>query len=158
MGLVLDKIVAVAMNNVVLIADKSRTQYVKKVVEALQRQGAVQAETFPKDHRLWGWHENLLIGEWFQVKRITVLPGASLSLQSHFHRSEHWNIVEGTAKVTLDSETSVLTENHSIYIPVGTQHRIENPGHIPMVFVEVQTGPYVGEDDIIRYEDRYAPA
>jgi mannose-1-phosphate guanylyltransferase/mannose-6-phosphate isomerase len=157
-GLGLDNVVAVAMNDAVLIADKSRTQDVKKVVEALQRKGAVQAETFPKDHRPWGWHESLLIGGRFQVKRITVLPGASLSLQSHFHRSEHWIIVEGTAKVTLDGDISVLTENESIYIPVGAQHRIENPGRIPMVFIEVQTGPYVGEDDIIRYEDRYARA
>ena len=87
---------------------------------------------------------------------ITVLPGASLSLQSHFHRSEHWIIVEGTAQVTLDGDVSVMTENESIYIPVGAKHRIENPGRIPMVFIEVQTGPYVGEDDIIRHEDRYA--
>lgn len=157
-GLGLNNIVAVAMNDAVLIADKSRTQDVKKVVEALQRKGAVQAETFPKDHRPWGWHESLLIGGRFQVKRITVLPGASLSLQSHFHRSEHWIIVEGTARVTLDGDISVLTENQSIYIPVGAQHRIENPGRIPVVFIEVQTGPYVGEDDIIRYEDRYARA
>jgi len=157
-GLGLDNIVAVAMNDAVLIANKSHTQDVKKVVEALQRKGAVQAETFPKDHRPWGWHESLLIAGRFQVKRITMLPGASLSLQSHFHRSEHWIIVEGTARVTLDGNTSVLTENQSIYIPVGSQHRIENPGRILMVFIEVQTGPYVGEDDIIRYEDRYARA
>lgn len=157
-GLGLNNIVAVAMNDAVLIADKSRTQDVKKVVEALQRKGAVQAETFPKDHRPWGWHESLLIGGRFQVKRITVLPGASLSLQSHFHRSEHWIIVEGTARVTLDGNISVLTENQSIYVPVGAQHRIENPGRISVVFIEVQTGPYVGEDDIIRYEDQYARA
>lgn len=155
-GLGLDNIVAVAMNDAVLIADKSRTQDVKKVVEALQRKGAVQAETFPKDHRPWGWYESLLVGGRFQVKRITVLPGASLSLQSHFHRSEHWIIVEGTAKVTLDDDVSLLTENQSVYIPVGARHRIENPGRIPMVFIEVQTGSYVGEDDIVRYEDRYA--
>jgi mannose-1-phosphate guanylyltransferase / mannose-6-phosphate isomerase len=157
-GLGLDNIVAIAMNDAVLIADKSRTQDVKKVVEALQQKGALQAETFPKDHRPWGWHESLVIGGRFQVKQITVLPGASLSLQSHFHRSEHWIIVEGTAKVTLGSDVSVLTENQSIYIPVGAQHRIENPGRIPMIFIEVQTGPYVGEDDIVRYEDRYARA
>ena len=155
-GLGLDNVVAVAMNDAVLIADKSRTQDVKKVVEALQRKGAAQAENFPKDHRPWGWYESLLIGGRFQVKRITVLPGASLSLQSHFHRSEHWIVVEGTAKVTLDDDTALLTENQSIYIPVGSRHRIENPGRIPMVFIEVQTGPYVGEDDIVRYEDRYA--
>ena len=155
-GLGLDNVVAVAMNDAVLIADKSRTQDVKKVVEALQRKGSTQAETFPKDHRPWGWFESLLLGGRFQVKRITILPGQSLSLQSHFHRSEHWIVVEGTARVTLDGEISLLTENQSIYIPVGAQHRIENPGRIPTVFIEVQTGSYVGEDDIVRYEDRYA--
>lgn len=155
-GLGLDNIVAIAMNDAVLIADKSRTQDVKNVVEALQRKGAGQAETFPKDHRPWGWYESLLVGGRFQVKRITVLPGASLSLQSHFHRSEHWIVVEGTAKVMLDEEVALLTENQSIYIPVGARHRIENPGRIPMVFIEVQTGSYVGEDDIVRHEDRYA--
>ena len=153
-GLGLDNIVAVAMNDAVLIADKTRTQDVKLAVEALQRKGARQAESFPKDHRPWGWYESLVVGGRFQVKRITVLPEASLSLQSHFHRSEHWIVVEGTAKVTLDEEVTLLTENQSIYIPVGAQHRIENPGRIPMVFIEVQTGPYVGEDDIVRYEDR----
>ncbi|HKY82704.1 MAG TPA: mannose-1-phosphate guanylyltransferase/mannose-6-phosphate isomerase [Sphingobium sp.] len=155
-GLGLDNIVAIAMNDAVLIADKSRTQDVKLAVEALQRKGAPQAESFPKDHRPWGWYESILVGGRFQVKRITVLAGASLSLQSHFHRSEHWIVVEGTAKVTLDEEVTLLTENQSIYIPVGAKHRIENPGRIPMVFIEVQTGPYVGEDDIVRYEDRYA--
>lgn len=155
-GLGLDNIVAVAMNDAVLIADKSRSQDVKLAVESLKKKGAAQAESFPKDHRPWGWYESLVVGQRFQVKRITVLPGASLSLQSHVHRSEHWIIVEGTAKVTLDDQVTLLTENQSVYIPVGSMHRIENPGRIPMVFIEVQTGPYVGEDDIIRYEDRYA--
>ena len=155
-GLGLDNIVAVAMNDAVLIADKSRTQDVKLVVEALQRKGASQAEAFPKDHRPWGWYESLVVGSRFQVKRITVLPGASLSLQSHFHRSEHWIVVEGTAKVTVGEEVQLLSENQSVYVPVGAVHRIENPGRIPMVFIEVQTGSYVGEDDIVRYEDRYA--
>ena len=155
-GLGLDNIVAVAMNDAVLIADKSRTQDVKLVVEALQRKGAPQAEAFPKDHRPWGWYESLVVGSRFQVKRITVLPGASLSLQSHFHRSEHWIIVEGTAKVTVGEDAQLLSENQSVYVPVGAVHRIENPGRIPMVFIEVQTGSYVGEDDIVRYEDRYA--
>jgi mannose-1-phosphate guanylyltransferase / mannose-6-phosphate isomerase len=155
-GLGLNNIVAVAMNDAVLIADKSRTQDVKLVVEALQRKGASQAEAFPKDHRPWGWYESLVVGSRFQVKRITVLPGASLSLQSHFHRSEHWIVVEGTAKVTVGEEVQLLSENQSVYVPVGAVHRIENPGRIPMVFIEVQTGSYVGEDDIVRYEDRYA--
>lgn len=155
-GLGLDNIIAVAMSDAVLIADKSRSQDVRLAVDALKRKGSAQAENFPKDHRPWGWYESLLVGGRFQVKRITVLPGASLSLQSHFHRSEHWIVVEGTAKVTVDEEVSLLSENQSVYIPVGTRHRIENPGRIPLVFIEVQTGSYVGEDDIVRHEDRYA--
>ena len=125
-------------------------------VEALQARGAAQATTFPKDHRPWGWFESLVTGPRFQVKRILVHPGASLSLQSHFHRSEHWIVVEGTARVTRDDETRLVTENESIYLPLGCRHRMENPGKVPMVLIEVQTGTYVGEDDIIRYEDVYA--
>jgi len=127
-----------------------------KAVEALQARGAAQATTFPKDHRPWGWFESLVTGPRFQVKRILVHPGASLSLQSHFHRSEHWIVVEGTARVTRDDETRLVTENESIYLPLGCRHRMENPGKVPMVLIEVQTGTYVGEDDIIRYEDVYA--
>ncbi|MGE4429426.1 MAG: mannose-1-phosphate guanylyltransferase/mannose-6-phosphate isomerase [Sphingobium sp.] len=155
-GLGLDDIVAVAMNDAVLVADKRRAQDVKHVVDMLKAKQVSQATHFPKDHRPWGWYESLLVGNRFQVKRITVLPGASLSLQSHFHRSEHWIVVEGTARVTVDETVSVLSENQSVYIPLGAVHRIENPGRIPMVFIEVQTGAYVGEDDIIRYEDKYA--
>ena len=155
-GVGLDNIIAVAMNDAVLIADKSRSQDVRLAVDALKRKGATQAENFPKDHRPWGWYESLLVGGRFQVKRITVLPGESLSLQSHFHRSEHWIVVEGTAKVTIDEEVRLLAENQSVYIPVGARHRMENPGRIALVFIEVQTGSYVGEDDIVRYEDRYA--
>ncbi|HKT77598.1 MAG TPA: mannose-1-phosphate guanylyltransferase/mannose-6-phosphate isomerase [Sphingobium sp.] len=155
-GLGLDNVIAIAMNDAVLIADKSRSQDVRLAVDALKRKGAPQAENFPKDHRPWGWFESLLVGGRFHVKRITVLPGASLSLQSHFHRSEHWIVVEGTAKVTVDEEIRLLSENQSVYIPVGTKHRMENPGRIPLVFIEVQTGSYVGEDDIVRHEDRYA--
>lgn len=155
-GLGLSNIVAIAMNDAVLIADKSRTQDVKDVVDLLKQKQVPQATHFPKDHRPWGWYESLLVGSRFQVKRITVLPGASLSLQSHFHRSEHWIVVEGTARVKVDQEVKILTENQSVYIPLGAVHRIENPGKIPMVFIEVQTGGYVGEDDIVRYEDKYA--
>jgi len=155
-GLGLDNIVAVAMNDAVLIADKSRGQDVKLAVDALKKKNVQQAAAFPRDHRPWGWYESLSVGPRFQVKHITVLPGASLSLQSHFHRSEHWIVVEGTAKVTVDDKVSILSENQSAYIPLGAVHRMENPGKIPMVFIEVQTGPYVGEDDIVRYEDRYA--
>ncbi|UZW54143.1 mannose-1-phosphate guanylyltransferase/mannose-6-phosphate isomerase [Sphingobium sp. JS3065] len=155
-GIGLNNIIAVAMSDAVLIADKSRSQDVKLAVEALKKKGAVQAEAFPKDHRPWGWWERLVMGERFQVKRISVLPGQSLSLQSHFHRSEHWIVVEGTARVTVGEEVTLLTENQSIYVPAGAKHRLENPGKIPVEFIEVQTGTYLGEDDIIRYEDRYA--
>ncbi|AEG49370.1 mannose-1-phosphate guanylyltransferase/mannose-6-phosphate isomerase [Sphingobium chlorophenolicum L-1] len=155
-GIGLNNIIAVAMNDAVLIADKSRSQDVKLAVEALKEKGAAQAESFPKEHRPWGWYEGLLVGERFQVKRIVVQPGQSLSLQSHFHRSEHWIVVEGTAKVTIGDGVTLLTENQSIYVPAGEKHRMENPGKIPVVFIEVQTGTYLGEDDIVRYEDRYA--
>ena len=155
-GIGLEGIIAVAMNDAVLVADKSRAQDVKLAVAALKEKGAAQATAFPKDHRPWGWFESLVIGSRFQVKRIHVHPGAALSLQSHFHRSEHWIVVEGTARVTVDDDVHLLTENQSVYLPLGCVHRMENPGKVPMVLIEVQTGSYVGEDDIIRYEDIYA--
>ncbi|NIZ10947.1 mannose-1-phosphate guanylyltransferase/mannose-6-phosphate isomerase, partial [Pseudooceanicola sp. HF7] len=155
-GIGLDNIMAIAMNDAVLVADMSKAQDVKKAVTALKAKGAPQATHFPKDHRPWGWFESLVVGSRFQVKRILVHPGASLSLQSHFHRSEHWIVVEGTAKVTVDDNVQLVTENQSVYIPLGAVHRMENPGKVPMVLIEVQTGAYVGEDDIVRYEDVYA--
>ncbi len=155
-GIGLENIIAVAMNDAVLVADSSRAQDVKKAVTALKEKGASQATAFPKDHRPWGWFESLVIGDRFQVKRIHVHPGASLSLQSHVHRSEHWIVVEGTAHVTIDDQQQLVTENESVYIPVGAVHRMENPGKVPMVLIEVQTGTYLGEDDIVRYEDIYA--
>lgn len=155
-GIGLDNIIAVAMPDAVLVADKSRAQDVKKAVAALKEKSALQATTFPKDHRPWGWFESLVIGQRFQVKRIHVHPGAALSLQSHHHRSEHWIVVEGTAKVTINDEVKLVSENQSVYIPLGARHRMENPGKVPMVLIEVQTGSYLGEDDIIRYEDVYA--
>lgn len=155
-GIGLNNIVAVAMPDAVLIADASRAQDVKLAVNALKEKNSKQAESFPKDHRPWGWFESLVIGERFQVKRIVVHPGAALSLQSHHHRSEHWIVVEGTAKVTIDEDVKLVSENQSVYIPLGAVHRMENPGKLPMVLIEVQTGSYLGEDDIIRYEDVYA--
>lgn len=155
-GIGLDNIVAVAMPDAVLVADKSRAQDVKLAVSALKAKSANQATMFPKDHRPWGWFESLVIGGRFQVKRILVHPGAALSLQSHHHRSEHWIVVEGTAKVTIDDDVKLVTENQSVYIPLGAVHRMENPGKVPMVLIEVQTGSYLGEDDIIRYEDVYS--
>ena len=155
-GIGLDNIVAVAMPDAVLITTKDRAQDVKLAVMQLKAQKAPQAETFPRDHRPWGWYESLALGERFQVKRIVVLPGAALSLQSHRHRAEHWIVVEGTAKVTIDADVRLISENQSVYIPLGAVHRLENPGKVNMVLIEVQTGTYLGEDDIIRYEDIYA--
>ena len=155
-GIGLKNIIAVATPDAVLIADSSRAQDVKLAVNALKAKAAKQAESFPKDHRPWGWFESLVVGDRFQVKRIVVHPGASLSLQSHHHRSEHWIVVQGTAKVTVDETVKLVTENQSVYIPLGAIHRMENPGKVPMVLIEVQTGSYLGEDDIIRYEDVYA--
>lgn len=155
-GIGLKDILVVATGDAVLVADRSRAQDVKKAVEALKARGAKQAETFPVDHRPWGWFETLVLSERFQVKRIVVHPGAALSLQSHVHRSEHWIVVEGTARVTIDDTQRLVTENQSVYIPLGAVHRMENPGKVPMVLIEVQTGIYLGEDDIVRYEDVYA--
>jgi mannose-1-phosphate guanylyltransferase/mannose-6-phosphate isomerase len=157
-GIGLDNIIAVAMPDAVLVASKDRVQDVKLVVERLKAQHVPQAEMLSRDYRPWGWYENLVVGPRFQVKRIVVKPGASLSLQSHHHRAEHWVTVEGTAKVTVGSTVKLVTENESVYIPLGTVHRLENPGKVPLTLVEVQTGSYLGEDDIIRYEDVYARA
>lgn len=155
-GIGLQDIVAIATVDAVLVAHKSEAQRVKDAVSALKAKGCTQATTFPTDHRPWGWFESLVIGNRFQVKRIHVHPGAALSLQSHHHRSEHWIVVEGTARITIDDEVKLVTENQSVYIPLGAVHRMENPGKVPMVLIEVQTGSYLGEDDIIRYEDVYA--
>lgn len=155
-GIGLKNVMAIAMNDAVLVADMSRAQDVKKAVDALKAKGAAQATRFPKDHRPWGWFESLVVGDRFQVKRIYVHPGASLSLQSHYHRAEHWIVVCGTAEVTIDDQVQLVTENQSVYIPLGAVHRMKNPGQVPMVLIEVQTGAYLGEDDIIRYEDVYS--
>ena len=155
-GIGLSDIIAVAMPDAVLVAHKDRAQDVKRAVTALKAQGAKQAETLPRDYRPWGWFEGIALGERFQVKRIHVHPGAALSLQSHHHRSEHWIVVAGTAKVTIDDKVQLVTENQSVYIPLGAVHRMENPGKVPMILIEVQTGTYLGEDDITRYEDIYS--
>ena len=157
-GIGLENIVAVAMQDAVLVADTRQSQRVKEAVAALKLENAGQAEDFPRFHRPWGWYETLSLGRRFQVKRIMVYPGGQLSLQSHVHRSEHWVVVEGTAKVTVGDEVKLLSENQSVYIPLGAVHRMENPGKVPMYLIEVQSGPYLGEDDIIRYEDVYARA
>jgi mannose-1-phosphate guanylyltransferase / mannose-6-phosphate isomerase len=152
----LEDIIAVAMPDAVLVAHKDRAQDVKIAVAKLKAKGATQAETLARDYRPWGWYESIALGPRFQVKRIVVNPGAALSLQSHNHRSEHWIVVEGTAKVTIDDDVKTVTENQSVYIPLGAVHRMENLGKLPLTLIEVQTGSYFGEDDIIRYEDVYA--
>ena len=155
-GIGLHDVIAVAMPDAVLVAQKDRAQDVKQAVATLKTQGAKQAETLPRDYRPWGWFESLAVAGRFQVKRIHVHPGAALSLQSHHHRSEHWIVVAGTAKVTVNDEVKLVSENQSVYIPLGAVHRMENPGKVPMVLIEVQTGSYLGEDDIVRYDDIYA--
>lgn len=155
-GLGLKNTIVVAMPDAVLVAHKERAQDVKRAITALKSERVKQAEMFPKDHRPWGWFETLVIRGRFQVKRIFVKPGAALSLQSHHHRSEHWIVVEGTAQITVDEKIELITEGQSVYVPLGSVHRMENPGKVPMVLIEVQTGAYLGEDDIIRYEDIYS--
>ncbi|MFG6081490.1 mannose-1-phosphate guanylyltransferase/mannose-6-phosphate isomerase [Paracoccus litorisediminis] len=155
-GIGLKDVMVVTTNDAVLVAGMDRAQEVRKAVSALKSKGARQAETFLRDHRPWGWFETLALADRFQVKRIVVNPGAALSLQSHFHRSEHWIVVSGTARVTVNEVVTLVTENQSIYVPLGAVHRMENPGKVPMVLIEVQTGVYLGEDDIVRYEDVYS--
>ena len=154
-GLGLTGIVAVATSDAVLICPKDRAQDVKRAVTELSAAGARQAHEYPRFHRPWGWYERLCLGDRFQVKRIMVKPGGVLSLQSHLHRSEHWVVVQGTAEVTIDDEVKLVSENESVYIPLGTKHRMANHGKVPMYLIEVQTGAYLGEDDIIRHEDVY---
>lgn len=154
-GLGLKDTVAVAMRDAVLVADKSKAQEVKGVVEMLRKADKAQADDYPRFHRPWGWYETLCLDTRFQVKRIMVKPGGVLSLQSHRHRSEHWIVVAGTAEVTIGEDVQLVTENQGVYIPLGAKHRMANPGKVPMYLIEVQTGAYLGEDDIIRYEDIY---
>ena len=154
-GIGLNDIMAIAMPDAVLVAAKDRAQDVKKAVELLKAKDIAQAEMFPKDYRPWGWFESLVLGDFFQVKRIFVKPGASLSLQSHKYRSEHWIVVEGTAQVTIDDNIKSVSEGQSVYVPLGSKHRLANQTKIPMVLIEVQIGKYLGEDDIVRYDDVY---
>ncbi|MES0863353.1 mannose-1-phosphate guanylyltransferase/mannose-6-phosphate isomerase [Ruegeria sp. SCPT10] len=154
-GLGLKDIVAVATDDGILVADMSHSAEVGKVVDALRNEGSDQAEMFRRCHRPWGYYETLSLGLRFQVKRIMVLPGAKLSLQSHMHRAEHWVVVSGSASVTVGDKVSLLSENESTYIPLGAVHRLENPGKLPLHLIEVQSGCYLGEDDIVRYEDIY---
>lgn len=155
-GIGLNNISAIAMGDAVLVTDMNKSENVRAAVAKLKSEKVKQAEQFPKDHRPWGHFETLSLGARFQVKQIVVHPGAALSLQSHVHRSEHWIVVAGSATVTIDEELKLVSENQSVYIPLGAIHRLENPGKVPLHLIEVQTGAYLGEDDIVRYEDIYA--
>ena len=155
-GLGLSDIIAVAMQDAVLVAHMDEAQHVKKIVSTLKQNNISQSEILPKDHRPWGWFETLVIDGGYQVKRICVNPGGKLSLQSHKYRSEHWIVVEGSARVTVDDNVELISEGQSVYVPQGAIHRMENIEDSPVMLVEIQTGSYLGEDDIIRYEDVYA--
>jgi mannose-1-phosphate guanylyltransferase/mannose-6-phosphate isomerase len=139
----------------VLVASVDKVEQVKDVVATLKKNGQIQAITHRKVSRPWGWYDSIDMGDRFQVKRINVKPGASLSLQMHNHRAEHWIVVKGTAKVTNGDQVFLLEENQSTYIPIGTKHRLENPGKTNLEMIEVQSGSYLGEDDIVRFEDTY---
>lgn len=149
------ELVIVETADAVLVAHQSRAQDVKRVVEHLKQSGRTEHEFHTRVFRPWGWYEGVDEGERFQVKRIAVKPGASLSLQMHHHRAEHWIVVRGTARVTRGDEMFLVSENESTFIPLGIRHRLENPGRVPLEMIEVQSGSYLGEDDIVRFEDSY---
>ncbi|WP_293994918.1 mannose-1-phosphate guanylyltransferase/mannose-6-phosphate isomerase [Sphaerotilus sp.] len=151
----LDDVVVIETADAVMVADRSRSQDVKKIVAQLHQAGRTEHNLHRKVHRPWGWYDSIDNGPRFQVKRIMVKPGASLSLQMHHHRAEHWIVVTGTAEITNGDKVLMLTENQSTYIPLGQVHRLANPGRVPLEIIEVQSGSYLGEDDIVRYEDTY---
>jgi|Laugresbdmm110sd_1035091.scaffolds.fasta_scaffold12030_4 mannose-1-phosphate guanylyltransferase/mannose-6-phosphate isomerase len=148
-------LVVIETPDAVMVADKTRSQDVKHIVAALKKNGREEHSLHRKVHRPWGWYDSIDEAERFKVKRIMVKPGASLSLQKHHHRAEHWIVVKGTAEITNGDKVMLLTENQSTYIPLGEVHRLANPGSIPLEIIEVQTGSYLGEDDIVRFEDTY---
>ncbi len=151
----LDNVVVVETPDAVLVVDRARSQDVKAIVSQLHSAGRSEQTLHRQVHRPWGWYDSIDAGPRFQVKRIMVKPGASLSLQMHHHRAEHWIVVSGTAEVTNGDKVILLTENQSTYIPLGTTHRLANPGKVPLEIIEVQSGSYLGEDDIVRFEDTY---
>ena len=151
----LDNVVVVETPDAVLVADRSKSQDVKKIVAKLESASRTEGTLHRRVHRPWGWYDSIDMGPRFQVKRIMVKPKASLSLQMHHHRAEHWIVVSGTAEVTVGDKVVLLSENQSTYIPLGTVHRLINPGAIPLEIIEVQSGSYLGEDDIVRFQDNY---
>ena len=151
----MENAIVVAMEDAVLVASKDHGEAIKKVVNHLKSNGHSQALQHNRVYRPWGWYQGLSRGDRYQVKCIMVKPKATLSLQSHHHRSEHWVVVTGTVEVTRGDEVTLLSENQSTYIPIGQKHRLANPGKIPAFLIEVQSGPYLDEDDITRYADVY---
>lgn len=151
----LENTVVVETKDAVFVAPKDKVQDVKKLVQDLKKADRTEYQYHREVYRPWGKYDGVDAGERYQVKRITVNPGAKLSVQKHHHRAEHWVVVKGTAKVTKGSETLTLSENESVYIPLGEVHALENPGHIPLELIEIQSGSYLGEDDIVRFEDKY---
>jgi mannose-1-phosphate guanylyltransferase / mannose-6-phosphate isomerase len=151
----LDNVVVVETADAVLVADKQNAQQIKTVVSRIRAENGHEADHHRKVHRPWGYYDSIDSGDRFQVKRIVVKPGESLSLQMHHHRAEHWVVVRGTAEVTCGENTFLLSENQSTYIPLGTVHRLRNPGKTQLEIIEVQSGAYLGEDDIVRFEDNY---
>ncbi|HVZ06687.1 mannose-1-phosphate guanylyltransferase/mannose-6-phosphate isomerase [Rhodopila sp.] len=151
----LKEAVVVVTKDAVLAMDRAHAQDVKKIVDRLKAAKRPEAVSHNRAYRPWGYYEVLIEGDRFQVKRLVVIPGRQLSLQSHFHRAEHWVVVNGTARVTRDDETLIVRENESVYLPLGCVHRVENPGRIPLTIIEVQSGAYLGEDDIVRLQDTY---
>jgi mannose-1-phosphate guanylyltransferase / mannose-6-phosphate isomerase len=151
----LKNLALIVTDDAVLAMDRTRSQEVKTIVGRLKKAGRSEATTHNRVHRPWGFYETLIMGERFQVKRIVVTPGQKLSLQKHFHRAEHWVVVAGSALVTRDADEVLVRENESLYLPLGCVHRLENPGRIPLTLIEVQSGGYLGEDDIVRIEDTY---
>jgi mannose-1-phosphate guanylyltransferase/mannose-6-phosphate isomerase len=157
-GLGVENLVVVETDDVVLVAHRERAQDVKTIVSQLEGEGAPESKAHRRIYRPWGYYDGIVDGDRWQVKKIQVKPGASLSLQMHHHRAEHWVVVKGTALVEKDGRQELLAENQSTYIPLGSRHRLINPGKIPVELIEVQSGPYLGEDDIVRFDDRYGRA
>ena len=151
----LENVIVIATDDAVLVANRNNAQDVKQLVEQLKAQGRNEHSLHTTVHRPWGCYHGIDLGERYQVKRITVQPGEKLSLQMHYHRAEHWIVVSGTARVTIGEKATLLRENESTYIPMGETHRLENPGKVPLHLIEVQSGSYLGEDDIVRFEDGY---
>jgi mannose-1-phosphate guanylyltransferase/mannose-6-phosphate isomerase len=151
----IDNLIVVDTPDAVLVAHRDELHRVRDVVAQLKSAGRPECSAHRKIFRPWGCYDSVDAGARFQVKRIVVNPGATLSLQMHHHRAEHWIVVTGTARVTRGDETFLLSENESTYIPLGVRHRLENPGRVPLELIEVQSGAYLGEDDIVRFEDNY---